>query len=241
MNVRIPLGVVVVGVVALAAACGPSAEEIFAKHRPAFSARRADLAEIAKLLPAPGSAGEPEEKRFLDPAPICDEPARKSNVEFLMEPQLADPDADEATVGLDLRLSGEFLLGLKWTGPKSPLRSFEGDPEALDLDLSAGLARRWLIVTRVLRHDPPVALDAEHFEQGFARFETWLVDLPGKSVLGGFGWEARTSEQVNFAYREGEDKQARLEAWAKSSLWENARKELFRILSEFTNGTFVLN
>jgi hypothetical protein len=229
-----------VAVVALAPACGPSAEEVLAKHRPAYAARRAELAGMARLLPAPGSVKEPEEKLFLDPPPRYDEPAGRIDTEMLMEPELSDPDAGAGADALDLRLSGELLRGLRWTGPMSPLRSFEGDPEALDRELAAGLACRWLVVTRVLAHDPPVAMDAEHFEPGSARFETFLLDLPANRVVQGFRWSAQSSDRVDFAYREGEDKQARLAAWAGSDLWENSRKELFRLLTEFTNGTFVL-
>ena len=213
----------------LAAACGPSAEGVFLKYRPAYAALRADLMELAKLLPPPGAAGEPGTKQFLDPAPAFDETSGKDdNVEILMEPQLSDPEADDAKVGFDLRLAGGMLDGLRRTGPGVGIDSVEGDAAALGTDLLRGLAHRWIVACRAVRHDPPVATDEEHFEPGSIDLEAFLLDRKEKKVVLSFRFATRTDESVGFVYRGDGDKRERLEAWVRSNLWENARKELFR-------------
>jgi hypothetical protein len=225
--------------------CGPSAGDKVREYQSRYAGLRAAFAAISRLLPAEASEGDPAGLGGLDPKPVYDEIAAAFNTEIVMDWQLSDPnETSDQGDRFNLLLSKDLQESLLWTGPRSPLNdsllSGRSKPE-LVRTLENGLAYRYLAVNRILSHSPPKAVDERSFHSGSISLRCFLADLKGPKILGSFDYQAVTRPRVEYVYKTNEDDpKERLEKWAASSMWENARRELFRLLAERTNGTFRL-
>lgn len=144
---------------------GETGDELYARFRPAYTARLEQVRGLAARLEA---AEVPARVTNLDPAPVLiDNDERRSNCEALTLARLADleDDADEYW------LSGPLLQGLRrtqgtsWIGRRTGWKA--SDWEARDLE--RGLAQRYLVLYR--RHPEHDGLEA------------WLLDLQRDAVV----------------------------------------------------------
>jgi len=175
--------------------------------------------------------------------------ARQTGGVFIL--RLEDTDRERSTPEAEKAILEDLRwLGLDWdegpgsSGPFGPYRQ----SERLEIYrrcarelLEKGLAYRYVAVNRIVSHSPPKAVDARSFHAGSISLRCVLADLQGPRILVSFDYQAVTRPRVEYVYKTKEDDpKERLEKWAASSMWENARRELFRLLAERTGGLFRL-
>lgn len=226
-----------------AAGCGDSNEKTFRRLRPRYEALRGRLRAVAAAVPPSGSVVDGTKPVApLEPRPVVDRRAARANGELLLVEQLIDPDFVPA---IELGVSGDLLKGLRLTGDKPPMSPEQRQAKDLRLahDLETALDVRWIVAVRIVEHEPPLALDDRAFRGGRVKVEATLFDLDAAqpAPLAAVVAEARSSPQVDYAYKKGEDPKARLEAHARSTLVANVRRVLAEKLSDVTGGTFLLD
>jgi hypothetical protein len=222
------------------AGCGKTNKDIIIENRPRVDAKREQLRLIGQKLPAPGT-GVDKGRLNLSPLPVFDKKKREYNTDFLGVEQLADADAKPA---YDLILSGPLVDCLLWTGPKNPMSS-----SALTQSASKDFARafdeavacRYAVAYRTLDHKKPVVVSEKSYHAGTLTLEVFVTDLEAKELLSTFRISARSAPIVEYVFKEGEDRTRAAEAWARSSLTMDARKQLAQALTERTGGTFVFD
>jgi len=206
-------------------ACGPSISDVLKTYGPRFREKRAQFQSIAKTLPNPGGGDEARPCPAMSPAIVFDERGKRFNTEMVMSENLSDPDA---APNFDLRLNGDLLVSLKWTGPKNPLSSSvlgdSGDDMTKSLD--SALATRYLVVNRVVSLVEPEARDETLFSAGRLALESFVVDLADNKTLCSFSLSAQTASNVEYLYKAEQSQQNQLQKFARSTLWEDARRKL---------------
>lgn len=222
---------------------GETNRALFKRYEGQFASKRQQFQNIAHALPAPGSV-QANTVANLSPKPVYG--ARDSgNTEIVMYDQLLNPDVrSEGHNRFDLVLSGGLLNTMKWTGPNNPMSPSVLDKKsAPDTEPSLGkaLATRYLVVVRPAGFDAPVAVSENSFKGGSAGVEVFVADLQDSHVPACGRFTAHSSANVEYVSKKGEDKQARLEEFAYSSLFTDARQKLGTLLPQITGGEFVLD
>ena len=221
---------------------GETNRALFKRYESQFAARRQQFQSIAGMLPAPGSVRE-SSAASLSPKPVFDAKSNSRNTEIVMYDQLLNPDIkSEGHNRLDLLLSGDLLTAMQWTGPSNPMSSSVLDKSAGDMEqtLKQALATRYLVVLRPARFVAPVAVDENNFKGGSADVEVFVADLETNKVPGSGIFTAQSTKSVEYMFKKGEDKQRRLEDFAYSSLFTDARQKVGSLLPQITGGQFVL-
>jgi len=222
---------------------GETNRALFKRYEGQFAAKRQQFNSIAQALPAPGSV-HGNTVASLSPKPVYGV-KDSGNTEIVMYDQLLNPDIkSEGHNRLDLILSGGLLNAMKWTGPNNPMSpSVLDNRSAPDMErsLSKALATRYLVVVRPARFDAPVAVSENSFKGGSADVEVFVADLQDSHVPASGRYTAHSSTNVEYLSKKGEDKQARLEEFAYSSLFTDARQKVATLLPQITGGQFVLD
>ncbi len=217
------------------AACGESNREVIAKYAPQFEPVRAELAAMAAGLPEPGSAVT---GKLADPTPVpvYDLANGAFNTAILPVEALADEKP-----AFDLLIASELANALAWAGPKNPMAASALDEtaEGFAEQFQAALATPVIVLYRTVGYDPPRAVDEKTFEGGTARVEAFVFVRAGAKLVATCAVDAASAEDISYSYKKGEDPSRRLEAFAASTLWENALRGLARCLADTTGGTFV--
>jgi hypothetical protein len=222
---------------------GETNRALFKRYEGQFAAKRQQFNAIARTLPAPGSA-QASTAASLSPKPVYG--VRESdNTEIVMYDQLVNPDIkSDGNNRLDLILSGKLLTPMQWTGPKNPMSSEALDKKSvpdMEASLNKSLTTRYLVVVRPVQFVAPVATSEDGFQAGFADLEAFVVDLQNNNIAASGRFLARSSAKVEFMFKKGEDKKSRLESFAYSSLFTDARQKLGALLPQITGGQFVLD
>ena len=217
--------------------CGPKTSDVLKKYEGDFKKKREQFQSIAKSLPAQGNINN--SCPAINPTIEFNEKTKQYNTEMVMFEQLSDPDAKPK---MNITTNSLLLNGIQWTGPKNPMASSAMDDRAGDLEdrLKAALAYRYLVVSRVTNLVEPVARDEKTYTPGKASVETFIVDLTNNQPLCSFALEAKSASTVSYSYKEGESQQKRLEDFAHSTLWEDARKQMFDWLKQKANAKLEL-
>ena len=222
---------------------GETNRALFKRYEGQFAAKRQQFNSIAQALPAPGSV-QGNTVASLSPKPVYGV-KDSGNTEIVMFDQLLNPDIkSEGHNRLDLILSGGLLNAMKWTGPNNPTSASVLDKRSapdMEATLSKALATRYLVVVRPARFDAPVAVSENSFKGGSADVEVFVADLQGSHVPASGRFTAHSSTNVEYLSKKGEDKQARLEEFAYSSLFTDARQKVGTLLPQITGGQFVLD
>jgi hypothetical protein len=196
------------------------------------------------MLPAPGSVKE-NSPANLSPKPVYDSKnSGASNTEIAMYDQLLDPDTrPDGNRRLNLLLSGNLLTCMQWTGPKNPMSANvldKSNPE-MEQTLKQALSERYLVVLRPAAFLAPVAIDESTFKPGTADIEGFVVALLDPKVAASFRYTAHSADKVEYSSKKSDNsgtRQSRLEEFAYSSLYEDARKKLKPLLQQTTGGSF---
>jgi CheY-like chemotaxis protein len=143
----------------------------------------------------------------------------------------------------DLVQDGVELVAPIATERKVSLRvDAAGSYEHYGKSFEAALALRYLAVVRTLAYVKPVATSETEFEGGAAKFEVFLIDTQDKTVKASFAVEASSKPSVEYMYQEGkDDKKERLAAFARSTLWEDAREKIAAGLKTHGGATVVFD
>ena len=98
----------------------------------------------------------------------------------------------------------------------------------------------YLVVSRVIDHEPAVATDDETYEGGYAEVEVSVVSLRNSDILCSFVIEEYAEEEVSYSYDSNDNKMSRLEEFANSTLWENLRESIADSLRDLTEAEISL-
>ena len=145
---------------------------------------------------------------------------------------------------LDLILSNVYVLPFRDVGPEGMTAEDRAHAsyEHYSKRFEAALGLRYLAVVRTLSYVKPVATSETAFEGGTAKFEVFLLDTQDKTVKASFPVEARSKPSVEYVYQEGkDDKKERLAAFARSTLWEDAREKIAEGLRTHAGATVVFD
>jgi hypothetical protein len=235
--------ILLLGIVLACSACGPTVRDTLAEYQERYIPFQTAFSRLNALLPLEAVARDGGAFAGLDPVPVYDEKSGKSNTEILMDWQLPDSSAKRGNIEdkFDLLLEGDLWQSLRWMNPESSINKSERTGPVLRQTLERGLAYKYVAINSVLQHEPPVAADEKSFYSGSISLHCYFMTISPPRIIGSFEYRAATSRMVRYAYKPGEDSQKeRQDSFAASSLWENARKELIRLLGEKTGGRFVL-
>lgn len=215
----------------VAVGCGPTAEQVVSRHRPAMLVLKAKLERLSAQLPPPGGFSQRSAK--LEPPLVLIEDNPASNCQSLMAAELQGKEAK-----FDLLLNNHLSTALYWT--ENPPSS-GGDAAFMEKTFSAALAARYLVVHRVEESQLPTAVSGETFVGGDVPIEGFVFDLESEQLVAAYQFVARPAEAVDYQVRSNESETERLEAGARSTVWTDARKKLAAKLAETTVGTVVIH
>ena len=214
--------------------CSPSNSDVIQKYQSNYQKKREQFKTIAKSLPESGGETECSD---VKPPIIFNEQNQKYNTEMIMFDQLSDPDAEPEA---DLRLNGDLLNSIQWTGPKNPLAESAMDNNGSDMEktLKSALDSRYLVVNRITDMTKPVATGDKTFSPGKLDMESFIVDLTTNKPVCSFAVSAETSTDVEYLYKEDQSEKDQLEKFAYSTMWKDAREKLVAELSKI-NGSDI--
>jgi len=236
-------GLCAVALVFTCLGCRETHRQLFKRYEDQFAAKRRQFQKVAQILPPAGSV-QGTTAANLSPQPVYDAKGESYNTEIVMYDQLLDPDIQSQDHRrLDLLLSGDLLRAIQWTGPKNPMSASALDQGAGDMeqDLKKAVAFRYLVVLRPANFVAPVAVDENTYKPGIADVEGFVVDMDSNKVAGSFRFSAQSESRVEYAYKKGQSQEQRLEDFAHSSLYSDARHKLQPLLERTTGGRFVLD
>jgi hypothetical protein len=212
--------------------CGAKVSDVLGKHQSDFKKKREQLQTIARALP-PKATEKP--CAGMNPPIQFNENTKQYNTEMLMSEQLLDPDTKPQ---FDMRLNGDLLNALQWTGPKNPLSPsvLNNRGDDMEKSLQAALAYRYLVVNRVTDLKNPTAVNEQTYTPGRATIDVFVINLANNETVCSFTLQAQSAAETSYVYKSGESKQERLEEFAHSSMWEDARKKLIAKLKQTAGG-----
>ena len=216
-----------------AAGCGPSPREVLDEYRGRCSKKRDQLKQFADKLPPKGSIRPAPLKQPLNP-PLTLKKDASGNTESLMYEHMLDP---KARPKFDIALNSNLTTALFWMTSEP---SSQGDPDFMRRTLQSAVDAKYLIVHRVAQITLPKALGPSRFSTGGAVIENFLLDAETGEILGQFVVVARTAKQVRFSFKETDSAEDRMQAFAKSSMWSDARKKIAAELRKLTSGTVAV-
>lgn len=226
--------------------CPPSMGEVADQFAPKLNAHHAEVRKVVSTFPAPGSLAAPTAATGLTPAPVYDEDKGTYTMDLVQLEQLEDPKVELRLVPdkVDLILSNVYVQPLRQVVPEgmSAEDRAHASFELYGKSFEAALALRYLAVVRTLAFVKPVATSETEFEGGTAKFEVFLIDTQDKTVKASFPVEASSKPSVEYMYQEGkDDKKERLAAFARSTLWEDAREKIAAGLKTHAGATVVFD
>jgi len=229
--------------VALCMGCGgETPRKLIKRYESQFAEKREQFKKIAQMLPSPGTVKRATAAN-LSPKPVYDAKSDTYNTAIVMYDQLLDPDVQSQDHNrLDLLLSGDLLICMQWTGPKNPMGDNHLDESAGNMEqmLKKALTLQYLVVLRPITYVAPVAVDESSYKGGAADIEGFIVDMNSNTVAGSFRFSAHSASKVEYLAKKSESKESRLEEFAYSSLYTDARQKLGPLLQQTTGGQFVL-
>lgn len=222
----------------MVACSGPTARDVITEYRPKMEELRAKLnSALSSTLPVPGEAAALAVVP-ADPKPTYElkDGSVAGNTAFLSVEELKDGGKPL----YDLVLASDLAYALAWTGPNNPMAESRMDEEAGDMQrtFANAAATPYIVVYRTIAYDPAVARDDKTFDGGNVDFEAIVVKAADGAPLGGCRIQAEAATEISYSYKEGEDPKERLEAFAESTLWTDARTKLAACLKEKTGGAF---
>lgn len=203
--------------------CQQTNQQAIDAAKPAWAKVRAELPGLAKLIGAP-MEGRLEGMSWVELSP------EKTNVSFLTLEQLGDPDAKASEDGLDLYQGGNFHACLRWTGPRCPMGATnlkERSGDKLRDECAAALNTQYLVVLETTASTPPVMTGEGTFAGGQATVRVSVIDRLVARVLATFIVEGVPGQVVRYTVRPDEEKAARLATAVHSTMWSNARQQIF--------------
>jgi len=238
-NQSVPRGILFLllfGILISQLCCGAKVSDVISKYQGDFQKKRDQFQTIAHRLPA-----QPAGKcTSLNPPIQINDNTKQYNTEIVMSDQLLDPDSKPQ---FDIGFSKNLINGLQWTGSKSPLSSsaMSNPGDDMEKELKAALGYNYLVVNRVTDLKNPVAVDEKTFVPGHASIDAFIVNLSNNEVMCSFSFQAESAGTTSYYYKPGESQKERLEEFAHSTMWEDARKKLVDGLKKSAGADIQLN
>lgn len=216
------------------AGCGPSPNDLIESHRADMSGLRERLSALAKELPPPGSVQDSPITTPLQPPFMLKIDDPSSNAAALMSEQLTDNDAHPS---LELHLDNSLLAALFWTSPEREGHDYsDGSYDTMQSTLESARQLKYLVVHRVIDVVLPRAVGPQQFLPGHAVIEGMVYELETQQLLGSYRFQVESDRRVEYVARSDQTQEERLEAFAKSELYEKAREQVQLRLQELTGG-----
>lgn len=210
-------------VLVLMAGCGKSPEAIVDEHRTAIEQIEAKLLQIKDKIPPKAEAIQAN----LQPKLILDEESPSHNCETLMVGAL---QGDKPLI--DLMLTSNLSTSLYWV-KQAPSG---GDVEFMTRVMKGASSARYLVVHRIDESQLPVAVSDSEFVGGPVRVDGFVFDLESLTIVAAYVVEAIPAEQVEYHVKTNESAKDRLQAFAQSSVWTNAREKIAEAIRTSTGG-----
>jgi hypothetical protein len=230
------LGLIAAAAMLLLAGCGRTAKEAVAENTPAVQALRAKLNTVVGGLPSFGSAVSMS-MAPVDPKPVYDRKTGTFNTAFVSVEQLKDDSAP----AFDLILESDLSNALAWSGSRNPMAESRLNEPAGDLNdiFERALKTPYVVIYRTISFAKPIAsADGTSFDGGMLDLEAYVVPVERNTWVASCRIAAESDTKVSFSMKKGEDPKEKTEAFAQSTLWQDARKQLAACLAEQTGGTF---
>jgi hypothetical protein len=203
-------------------ACGAKVSDVLTKYQGDFQKKREQFQTIARALPAKATE---KPCAGLNPPIEFNDNTKRHNTEVLMFEQLLDPDAKPQ---FEMNLNRDLLFAIQWTGPKNPLSpsALNNSGSNMEKNLKAALDYRYLVVSRVLDLKESTAVNEHTYTPGRVTLDVFVVNLANNQTVCSFSLQAQSAAETSYYYKKDESKQERLEAFAHSSMWQDARQKL---------------
>lgn len=225
----------------LLTSCGPTTKEVINQYAPEYQKKREQFSQIAASLPPPETVTDGCIRR-PDPTPIYDQPGDTFTMDVISAQNLMDPDLKIDSQELDLHLSQDMLQALHITGPKNDMfpSALKKNGKKWGKFLKKTLDYRYLLVNRADVYQAPRIIDAQTYERGYGVFSAFLIDLNQNEIVCSFKYTAQSSDSVGYAYKKDSGTELdRAFAFAKSSLYEDALKNLKEKYASVTRGQII--
>lgn len=221
------------------AACGASNRDVIAKYKPKMDELRVKLVAAAHNLPTLGTL-QSASVAAADPAPVYDGhnlPA--ANTAFLPVERIHEGSEP----GYDLIISSHLGYTLAWTGPNNPMAESALDATGTDLStqFDAALATTYVVLYRTVAYEKPVAADGTSFVGGTLDLEAGLYRIDTGAAIATCRIQATVASEVSYTHKEGDDPRAALEAFADSTLRDDALAKLSACFKENAKAEFKLD
>ena len=203
--------------------CQKTNQQAIDAAKPAWAKVRIDLAAMSPLLGTQGEA-RLEELSWVELSP------EKTNTAFITDEQLRNPEAEQPQGELDLYEGGTFLKCLQWTGPHSQMSERargERTGDTMRDRCAAALQTRYLVVLDTTASKLPELNTEGTFAGGQATVQVTVLDRLQSKALASFTVEGVPAQEVHYEVRPDEEKAARLAAAVHSTMWTNARTQIF--------------
>lgn len=201
----------------LLAACGPSADDLINEYRPQAEPRMAAVAGVAKAAAAHSAElAEPSVQLTFGDG----RDAAIVHLELLDEDPKTKPDLDFHIVNFWLEFPRDCLAGRA---------DFDIDADAVRSGFDQLLALKYLVVIRTRLFAAPVSTDDKSFSPGLWQGEVLVYEIEGAKLLGGYSVSAGNDAEVTVNTQS-------VDSWLRSNLWENARKEVKKVLEKHAKG-----
>jgi hypothetical protein len=102
--------------------------------------------------------------------------------------------------------------------------------------LKSALDYRYLVVNRVLDLKNPTAVNEKTYTPGRVTIDVFVINLANNQTVCSFSLQAQSAAETSYSYKSGESKQEKLEDFAHSSMWEDARQKLIAGLKKVAGG-----
>jgi hypothetical protein len=215
--------------------CGPSADGIVEKHRPAYVALKAKLTKLADKLPAGRMTADQPPMQPLDPQLMLSTDAAAGNAEAVMVENLT---SDDPRPEFDLNLSSDLTAALAWTAEGRS--NSTGDAEFMEATLTRGLNLRYLVVHRIADLALPEAVTDREYRPGSVVVEGFVFDLASEELLASYVVTATTDDKVEATVLPDEKDAEALVRFARSSMWTNCRKQIAAKLQSVVGATAMI-
>lgn len=213
--------------------CGETFMEVATRNQADLDALRTDLKKLGELIAAnpPAKDAAPA----LDPAPVFKEDDEAgSNTALLPWELLADPTKEipnDEWINLYYSNGIENLFVWSTWGDKKAFENYEAE-------IKRAAALRYLVAYQKIKHEAP-AVDAQlNYRIGGAVLAIYVFDRTKQEIVCSFPVAAMSNAEVNYQYKENENRQSAAQSWARSNLWENLRESVLKGLNEKTGGSF---
>jgi hypothetical protein len=216
--------------------CGPSADDIVNRHRPAYAALKAKLAKLADKLPAGRIMADQPPVRPFDPQLVLSTDDATGNAEAVMVEHLT---SDDARPEFDLNLSSDLTAALAWTAEGRSIGG--GDPAFMDATLTRGLNLRYLVVHRIADLKLPEAVTDREYRPGSVVVEGFVFDLGSEELVASYTATATTDDRVEATVLPDEKDAEALVRFARSTLWSNCRKAIAQKLQSVVGGSATID